>query len=87
MNDKQDFKMLIAEAAIKCLDGCDFHLVMDTLSRATSDRVYSFLKDCVVDDEAGARHVASEVLHITDVMAFLSELYHWNTLLGKYPND
>ena len=83
MSSNSIFRGNIADAVKKYFDGTDFHLVLSNLSDATSDRLYSILKDFGVDDETSIREVTSEVWHITEVMAFLAELYHWYMMIEK----
>jgi hypothetical protein len=85
MSNNTTFRGNIADAVIKYFKGTDFHLTLKNLSDATSDRLYSILKDCSMDDDDAIREVTSEVWHITEVMAFLAELYHWNMMIEKYP--
>ena len=84
MSTNNSFKSCMVEAVTKYFRGTDFHLVLSNLSDATSDRLYSILKDCSVDDDDAIREVTSEVWHITEVMAFLGELYHWHMMIEKY---
>ena len=80
-NERTDkFHKWIVDAVDKYFTGTDFHLVMGTLSSATSDRLQSFLTDCGVEDKSSILHACGEVWHITHCMAFLAELYHWNAL-------
>ena len=87
MRTDNPLKSCIVYTAAKYFRGTDFHLVLETLSTATYDRVYSILKDCSVDDnESAQRDVAGEAWHITGLMAFLAELYHWDRLIDKHSN-
>ena len=76
-------KMRIADAAISYLNSIDFHLVMETLSCAMYDRLFSVLKDYGAEDDDGIRFAVSQGWHITHLMAFIAELYHWNGLRNE----
>ena len=84
MSTNNSFKSSMVEAVTKYFRGTDFHLVLKNLSDATSDRLYSILKDCGADEDDAIRGVTSEVWPITEVMAFLGELYHWHMMIEKH---
>ena len=84
MSTKNTFESCIVEAVRKYFVWSDFHLTMKTLADATEHHIYTVTKDMQIDGHEVANDIASEVWHIADVMAFLSELYHWNTEIDKH---
>ena len=84
MSSNSVFRGNVADAVAKYFKGTDFHLVLDTLSMATYNRVYSILKDCDVEEDSNKRDVAGEAWNITHLMTFLAELYHWDRLIEEY---
>ena len=87
MNAKTTFEGHIMKAVRNYFVGTDFYLTMGTLADATENHVYTVSKDMDIDGHQAAHEIASEAWRISKVMAFLSELYYWDTAIEKCPKS
>ena len=81
--DKVARNRIITEAVDRFFYGMPFAETMDSLANATHNHTLALLEDVSVEDVSDRTHVAAEVWHITNTMAFLSELYQCQSWTGR----